>query len=60
MVFFAGILWVALPGVRGQEHEGSSGTPTTGGKEAVFTGLSLRGIGPAVMSGRVSDIAVDP
>jgi photosystem II stability/assembly factor-like uncharacterized protein len=30
------------------------------GKGDVFAGLSLRGIGPALMSGRVSDIAVDP
>ena len=29
-------------------------------KEAVYAGLTLRGIGPALMSGRVGDIAIDP
>ena len=28
--------------------------------EATFSGLQWRGIGPALMSGRIADIAVDP
>jgi photosystem II stability/assembly factor-like uncharacterized protein len=56
---------VALAGegvVRAQPEGGT--TPEAGksdkDKDAVFTGLPLRGIGPALMSGRVIDIAVDP
>jgi photosystem II stability/assembly factor-like uncharacterized protein len=33
---------------------------SAGPKKDVFSGLKLRGIGPALMSGRVGDIAVDP
>ena len=32
----------------------------TGLNEATFAGLEWRGIGPALMSGRIADIAVDP
>jgi len=28
--------------------------------EATFKGLEWRGIGPALMSGRIADIAIDP
>ena len=31
-----------------------------GFNEATFKGLELRGIGPALMSGRIADIAIDP
>ena len=34
--------------------------PTTPMKAETFTGLELRGIGPAVTSGRIVDIAVHP
>ena len=40
-----------------QESAGSSAADQ---KKEVFSGLKLRGIGPALMSGRVGDIAVDP
>jgi len=35
-------------------------TPEPGLNEATFKGLEWRGIGPALMSGRIADIAVDP
>ncbi|HET6593053.1 MAG TPA: hypothetical protein VFG48_09090, partial [Xanthomonadales bacterium] len=34
--------------------------PEPGLNEATFKGLEWRGIGPALMSGRIADIAVDP
>ena len=34
--------------------------PTPGLNEATFKGLEWRGIGPALMSGRIADIAIDP
>ena len=34
--------------------------PEPGFNEATFKGLELRGIGPALMSGRISDIAIHP
>jgi photosystem II stability/assembly factor-like uncharacterized protein len=34
--------------------------PKPGLNEATFSGLEWRGIGPALMSGRIADIAVDP
>ncbi len=34
--------------------------PTPGLNETTFKGLEWRGIGPALMSGRIADIAVDP
>jgi photosystem II stability/assembly factor-like uncharacterized protein len=34
--------------------------PEPGFNEATFKGLHLRGIGPALMSGRIADIAIDP
>jgi photosystem II stability/assembly factor-like uncharacterized protein len=45
---------------RGWAHESSDAATAGEGKEAVYAGLTLRGIGPALMSGRVNDIAVDP
>jgi photosystem II stability/assembly factor-like uncharacterized protein len=34
--------------------------PEPGFNEATFKGLQLRGVGPALMSGRIADIAIDP
>jgi photosystem II stability/assembly factor-like uncharacterized protein len=45
-------------GVRGNCREASEGAKA--GENAVFGGLAFRGIGPALMSGRVVDIAIDP
>ena len=46
---------------RGRAQEASDASSGAGGgKEGVYAGLTLRGIGPALMSGRVGDIAVDP
>jgi photosystem II stability/assembly factor-like uncharacterized protein len=39
---------------------GDAGKADKADKDAAFNGLTLRGIGPAIMSGRVIDIAVDP
>ena len=39
------------------EHEE---TPEPGFNESTFKGLELRSIGPAFMSGRIADIAIDP
>jgi photosystem II stability/assembly factor-like uncharacterized protein len=35
-------------------------TPAAKGPKAVIEGLAFRGIGPALMSGRIGDIAIDP
>ncbi len=48
------------PTVPALAQETSGGSGDAGPKKDVFAGLSLRGIGPALMSGRVGDIAVDP
>ena len=45
---------------RARAQEGTGGPDAPKKDENPFAGLSLRGIGPALMSGRVSDIAVDP
>src|SRR3954454_16566780 len=45
---------------RARAQEGAGGADTPKKDQNPFAGLSLRGIGPALMSGRVSDIAVDP
>jgi photosystem II stability/assembly factor-like uncharacterized protein len=46
----------------GKADEGGADTSTAGAEKPpdVLAGLTLRGIGPALMSGRVGDIAVDP
>jgi hypothetical protein len=46
--------------VRAQEASGASSGAGGASKEGVYAGLTRRGIGPALMSGRVGDIAVDP
>jgi len=46
--------------VRAWAQERTEGSAAAEAKKDVFAGLSLRGIGPALMSGRVCDIAVDP
>ena len=56
----AGLVLTLGPIARGWAQEASDTAPAGEGKEAVFAGLTLRGIGPALMSGRVNDIAVDP
>ncbi len=54
-------LQVVRPVGQGFAQESTEARPHGGDKRAaVFSGLSLRGIGPALMSGRVGDIAVDP
>jgi photosystem II stability/assembly factor-like uncharacterized protein len=53
------LLWLAWA-VAGWAQEGTTGATPPAGKDAVFAGLQLRSIGPALMSGRVSDIAIDP
>ncbi|MDX1379529.1 MAG: hypothetical protein R3233_00340 [Xanthomonadales bacterium] len=49
------LLSAALPGMAADEEK-----PEPGLNEATFQGLEWRGIGPALMSGRIADIAVDP
>ena len=46
--------------VRAQEASSASSGAGGASKEGVYAGLTMRGIGPALMSGRVGDIAVDP
>ena len=55
-----GLLWGLGPIVSGRAQEKSDDSSPAKKSEAMLAGLSLRGIGPAFMSGRVSDIAVDP
>ena len=47
--------WQEAPGADSQEEEAASKLSA-----GTFAGLELRGIGPALMSGRISDLAVDP
>jgi photosystem II stability/assembly factor-like uncharacterized protein len=54
------LIWIAWPDIRGFAQETSGDSSSAKDKKAVLGGLKLRGIGPAFMSGRVSDIAVDP
>ncbi|MDG2122363.1 MAG: hypothetical protein P8J87_01615, partial [Verrucomicrobiales bacterium] len=44
---------LAVPGQEGAAKEGKINA-------GLFSGIKLRGIGPALMSGRIADIAVDP
>jgi len=46
--------------VRAQEASGASSGAGGASKEGVYAGVTLWRIGPALMSGRVGDIAVDP
>ena len=52
---FIAILPTALPAL----GAGAAGSPP-GMNAETFSGLEWRGIGPALMSGRIADIAVDP
>lgn len=50
--------WFALPVSAAKAK--SDDTDASPMKSETFSGLSLRGIGPAMISGRVADLAVDP
>ena len=52
-----GLVLLALlaPGLHAAED-----APRSGMNEKTFSGLEWRGLGPALMSGRIADIAVDP
>ena len=62
----AGLFYLLTMGMRPMDRARAqeTGNPSSGagggGKEGVYAGLTLRGIGPALMSGRVGDIALDP
>jgi photosystem II stability/assembly factor-like uncharacterized protein len=60
LIIVAGLLGTFGLTAPGWAQETGRGAAEPAGREAVYSGLSLRGIGPALMSGRVSDIAVDP
>ncbi len=51
------LLLLPLPGAWADDHEEEDDSKM---KAATFAGLELRGIGPAMMSGRVSDIVMHP
>src|SRR5262249_30210791 len=60
-----GVLISAIANLRAQEASSPSPTPSPSPSplplsEALFKNLKARSIGPAVMGGRVSDIAIDP
>jgi photosystem II stability/assembly factor-like uncharacterized protein len=50
------ILTLSVSTIFGQDTE----DPRPGLNETTFKGLEWRGIGPALMSGRIADIAIDP
>jgi len=50
------ILIMSVSPIYGQDTEDSR----PGLNETTFKGLEWRGIGPALMSGRIADIAIDP
>ena len=57
MKYFVAALFLILPVfVLAQEED----TPEPGFNEATFKGLEMRSVGPAFMSGRISDIVIDP
>src|SRR5207249_5567579 len=53
-------LAMAASGVAWGQDESSSEGAEAGKPSSLVAGMTLRGIGPAFMSGRVVDIAVDP
>jgi photosystem II stability/assembly factor-like uncharacterized protein len=55
-----GLVLTFCPAVPAWAQVARGGSADAGPKKDVFAGLTLRGIGPALMSGRVGDIAVDP
>jgi len=58
-VLFAAILLLAL-GLNAVAQEGEEEQAKARMNAGTFTGLAMRGIGPALMSGRISDLAIDP
>ena len=60
MIVVAEVVAAISSVTQGLAQEKPGDAPAAAGKDAVYAGLPLRGIGPAFMSGRVSDIAVDP
>jgi photosystem II stability/assembly factor-like uncharacterized protein len=60
VVMVAGLVTTIGPAAQGRAQEKPSGEAASAGKDAVYAGLPLRGIGPALMSGRVGDISIDP
>lgn len=58
LLVVACLLWSAGPLVSGRAQE--KGDDSSKKKEPPLGSLALRGIGPAFMSGRITDIAVDP
>ena len=54
-----GILFIQIP-LLAAEHSSESTPSEPGLNKETFAGLEWRGIGPALMSGRISDLAVDP
>ncbi len=53
------VLWLTL-GLTGWSKEKTKETKSPLISPGTYAGLMLRGIGPALMSGRISDIAVHP
>ncbi len=51
------IVMLAFPVRADENNEKKEGTKLTAG---TFSGIKLRNIGPALMSGRIADIAIDP
>jgi photosystem II stability/assembly factor-like uncharacterized protein len=59
------LCWLAAlaalaPGVLGQEPQTRQPSSWASAGPETFSGLALRHIGPALMSGRIADIAIDP
>jgi photosystem II stability/assembly factor-like uncharacterized protein len=61
LAILGGIVTAMIAPCRADEPKPASGEPgAVKDKDPVYSGLSSRCIGPALMSGRVGDIAVDP
>ncbi len=58
--FVFGLLTVVVLGVAGWADDGGQKEEKTKLNSGTFAGISLRSIGPALMSGRIADIAIDP
>ena len=57
MKYLTALVLLVLPVfVMAQEEE----KPEPGFNEATFKGLEMRSVGPALMSGRIADIVIDP
>ncbi len=60
LVAFCLVLSMNWHPLRGQDEDAAKDDKTSGINSSLVSGLKFRGLGPALMSGRIVDLAVDP